>query len=58
MAGLRKMPPMGANPALSDIELARAVIYMLNAAGNQFGEPTSAELMVWREIADDRRKRR
>ncbi|UCV01646.1 c-type cytochrome [Dechloromonas denitrificans] len=58
MAGLRKMPPMGANPALSDIELARAVIYMLNAVGSQFGEPTSAELKVWRGIADDRRKRR
>lgn len=57
MNGTGKMPRMGANPALSDLELARAVIYMLNAAGGQFGEPTSAELKKWREAAEGRRRK-
>jgi len=58
MNGTGRMPRMGANPALSDLELARAVIYMLDAVGHQFGEPTLADLKKWRETAEDRRKRR
>ncbi len=34
--GLRSMPPRGGNPDLSDIELARAVAYMADAAGAHF----------------------
>jgi mono/diheme cytochrome c family protein len=58
MTGIRKMPRMGANPALSDVELARAVIYMLNAAGSQFGAPSPDDLVRWRGLADERKKQR
>lgn len=37
--GIRAMPPRGGDPALSDIEVARAVAYMANQAGAQFSEP-------------------
>lgn len=57
ISGLRRMPPMGANPALSDLELARAAIYMLNAAGSRFDEPEEGDLLRWREIAEQRRQR-
>jgi cytochrome c5 len=58
MTGSGKMPRMGANPALSDLELARAVIFMLNAAGHQFAEPSPDDLVRWRGVADERRKLR
>lgn len=34
--GLRQMPPRGGNPDLSDVEIARTVAYMANAAGANF----------------------
>lgn len=34
--GIRKMPPKGGNPELSDLEVKRAVAYMANAAGGKF----------------------
>ena len=34
--GIRKMPPRGGNPDLSDLEVKRAVAYMANAAGGKF----------------------
>ena len=34
--GIRKMPPRGGNPNLSDLEVKRAVAYMANAAGGKF----------------------
>lgn len=37
--GIRAMPPKGGNPSLDDIEVARAVAYMANAAGADFKEP-------------------
>ncbi len=37
--GIRQMPPKGGNPALNDIEVARAVVHMANAAGAKFKEP-------------------
>lgn len=54
LAGIRRMPRMGANPALSDRELARAAIYMMNAAGARWPEPSEASLTAWRRIADRR----
>lgn len=57
MSGVGRMPPMGANPALSDLELARAVIYMLNAAGGGFAEPTAEDLRRWRGVTEERRRR-
>ncbi|WP_413438197.1 c-type cytochrome [Sulfuriferula sp. GW1] len=37
--GIRQMPPRGGNPDLSDIEIARAVAYMADAAGAKFTPP-------------------
>jgi cytochrome c5 len=37
--GKGAMPAKGGNPTLDDIEIARAVVYMTNAAGAQFAEP-------------------
>lgn len=34
--GIRKMPPRGGHPQLSDLEVKRAVAYMANAAGGRF----------------------
>lgn len=34
--GIRKMPPRGGNPKLTDLEVKRAVAYMANAAGGKF----------------------
>jgi len=39
--GIRAMPPRGGNPNLSDLEVARAVAYMANAAGASFQEPAA-----------------
>jgi len=56
LAGLRKMPAKGGNPALSDLEVARAVIFMANAGGGKFADPTPADVERWRRKADARRK--
>jgi cytochrome c5 len=37
--GIRQMPPRGGNPDLTDKEVERAVVYMVNAAGGKFKEP-------------------
>jgi len=37
--GVRQMPPRGGNPDLSDVEFARAVVYMANAAGADWKAP-------------------
>lgn len=37
--GIRAMPAKGGNPSLDDIEVARAVAYMANAAGADFKDP-------------------
>jgi cytochrome c5 len=39
--GIRGMPPKGGNPALSDAEVERAVVYMANAAGADFKAPAA-----------------
>ena len=57
LGGLRKMPAKGGNPALSDAEVARAVIHMANAGGGKFSEPTQADLARWRAKADKRHKK-
>lgn len=36
--GIRKMPPRGGNPKLSDEEMERAVVYLLNSSGAKFEE--------------------
>lgn len=57
LGGVRKMPAKGGNPDLSDAEVARAVIYMANAGGGRFAEPSSADLARWRQKADKRSKK-
>jgi cytochrome c5 len=37
--GIRKMPSHGGNPMLSDIEIERAIIYMVNQSGGNWVEP-------------------
>ena len=37
--GIRAMPAKGGNPDLDDVEVARAVTHMANAAGASFKEP-------------------
>ncbi|QRX84271.1 cytochrome c5 family protein [Glaciimonas sp. PAMC28666] len=37
--GLRAMPAKGGNPDLDDVEVARAVVFMANAAGGKFKDP-------------------
>lgn len=51
LKGIRKMPARGGEPDLTDLEVARAMVYMANAAGARFEavirkdpEPTAAEL--------------
>ena len=39
--GIRGMPPRGGNGDLSDYEMARAMVYMANAAGGTFKEPAA-----------------
>ena len=40
--GIRMMPARGGNPALTDTEVANAVVYMANEAGADFTPPTPA----------------
>ncbi|HXF65918.1 MAG TPA: c-type cytochrome [Burkholderiales bacterium] len=37
--GIRQMPPRGGNPDLTDLEVARAVVYMANQSGANWKEP-------------------
>ena len=41
LAGIRKMPPHGANFALTDTEIERAITYMVNQSGGKWTEPIS-----------------
>ncbi len=56
LRGQRKMPAKGGNPSLSDVEVARAVVYMANAGGRKFSEPSPADVIRWRNKADARKK--
>lgn len=39
LQGIRQMPPHGGNPGLSDLEIRRAVTYMVNQSGGNWSEP-------------------
>lgn len=39
--GLNGMPARGGNPNLSDLEVQRAVVFMVNASGGKFAEPAA-----------------
>ena len=55
LRGVRKMPALGGNPQLSDLEVARAVVFMANAGGGKFAEPTAADAARWRKKAGARK---
>lgn len=39
IAGIRAMPPRGGNSELSDLEIARAIVFMGNQSGGKLKEP-------------------
>ncbi len=39
--GIRRMPPHGGHPQLTDLEIARAITYMVNASGGDWVAPES-----------------
>ncbi len=41
LKGIRKMPPHGGNPDLSDTDIERAITYMVNQSGGRWFEPIS-----------------
>ncbi|NCS65091.1 MAG: cytochrome c5 family protein [Hydrogenophilales bacterium CG03_land_8_20_14_0_80_62_28] len=58
--GIRKMPARGGEPDLTDLEVARAMVYMTNAAGAKFEavlsrevEPTAAQLSKGQQVYAD-----
>lgn len=48
LTGIRMMPPKGGAPELYDIEVARAVNYMVAMAGGSFPEPTEKSVKAAR----------
>lgn len=42
LTGIRRMPAHGGNPGLSDVEVQRAIIVMVNKSGGHWVEPTDA----------------
>jgi cytochrome c5 len=39
LKGIRQMPPHGGNPGLTDLEIQRAITYMVNQSGGRWKEP-------------------
>ena len=46
LKGIREMPPHGGNQNLTDLEIGRAVAYMVNQSGGKWVEPASARDMA------------
>ncbi len=40
ITGIRNMPSHGGNPGVSDAEISRAIVYMVNQSGGQWNDPT------------------
>lgn len=43
VSGVRKMPAHGGSPNLTDLEIGRAITYMVNQSGGHWTEPASAK---------------
>jgi cytochrome c5 len=56
LGGIRQMPARGGNPNLSDADVARAVVWMVNQHGAQAVEPDEAAVARWRRLADRHKK--
>jgi cytochrome c5 len=46
LEGIRKMPPHGGSPGLSDLEIQRAITYMVNQSGGNWIEPLAEKEMT------------
>lgn len=46
LQGIRQMPAHGGNPDLTDLEIGRAITYMVNRSGGHWVEPVSATAMT------------
>jgi cytochrome c5 len=46
LEGIRKMPAHGGNPNLTDVEIQRAITYMVNKSGGHWTEPISTTAPV------------
>ena len=46
MEGLRKMPDHGGDPSLSELELGRAITYMVNQSGGNWVEPATPDALA------------
>ena len=46
LKGIRQMPAHGGSPNLTDLEIARAITYMVNQSGGRWVEPASAKDMA------------
>ena len=55
LGGIRKMPAKGGNASLSDLEVARGVVYMANAGGGKFAEPGEKDATRWRAKVDKKK---
>ncbi len=42
ITGVKAMPPRGGNPELTDLEIARAIVYMGNLSGGKLKEPAES----------------
>ncbi len=58
LTGVRMMPPKGGAPELYDIEVARAVVYMVGLSGGKFPEPTEANVRAARADGEKRQAER
>lgn len=58
LTGVRMMPPKGGAPELYDIEVARAVVYMVGMSGGKFPEPTEANVRSARTDGEKRQAER
>lgn len=43
LTGIRQMPAHGGSPSLTDLEIGRAISYMVNQSGGRWTEPASAK---------------
>ena len=51
--GIRKMPAHGGSPGLTDVEIERAITYMVNASGGQWSEPISRAALPAERAGDE-----
>ncbi len=58
LTGIRMMPPKGGSPELYDIEVARAINYMVGMAGGSFPEPTETNVKTARLVGEKKHNER